>query len=599
MNGRRFRVTIPVIAPFMFAAAGIGRVGVDVECLRDGSGLPLLPGDHVRGHLRHAASALFANEPGFVRALFGETSAPRGLKAGEQDIPERGALLVGDFRVADKAMQAGTWLYHRVKLDDETGAAEDGALQVMALAAPPGQIVFFEGTIVFKATGGWEKQWCEATLRSLLTLCHAIGGQKSSGFGEIHHDGIVVATLDDAAFAAPPTAVQKMRSGQDRFEIDVAFDQAILVNAIRHATNVVTGQTVVPGGAIKGALAEALMAMIASKPSGFGIPAALSALHISHAWPLVDGKCADRALPLAYGLTFQTSAGAGAPEHDAKGALCFTQDHVRELAKTGPVVFQPDWKDEDLARRRFSRPTSKCFVTERGRVAIGEDGVAQEGQLFITRLVETDNRLWRLRLDFGQVDEATKSEFKTKVADILAGGLDGIGRTGARMTVRDARACPPVATASAGTVRIILETPAILTDTLENDAVWLAQYEAYFKAVLGSGVTDLKAVAQRRLAGDYYGFRFKPYADKSWYVPFEVTQAGACFEMTLDEKAAKALNNCLRHGLPPRIDGRVLEAEDWRLCPFMNQNGFGEISLLPEPNLQPVEVTAKVDSHAE
>jgi hypothetical protein len=106
------------------------------------------------------------------------------------------------------------------------------------------------------------------------------------------------------------------------------------------------------------------------------------------------------------------------------------------------------------------------------------------------------------------------------------------------------------------------------------------QYEAYFKLLLGPRVSDFRAIATRQPAGDYYSFRFREKTS-SRYQPFELTQAGAVFEFSVGPEEASILQDRLRTGLPPMIAGQLLHngEKNWEVCPFMNHNGYGEISL--------------------
>jgi hypothetical protein len=81
--------------------------------------------------------------------------------------------------------------------------------------------------------------------------------------------------------------------------------------------------------------------------------------------------------------------------------------------------------------------------------------------------------------------------------------------------------------------------------------------------------------ARQCLAGGYHASRRRPYPD---YYPFVLTEAGAVFRLAIKgEDTRRKLAEALRFGLPvPRLGGNVAT---WRTCPYMPENGYGEIVL--------------------
>ncbi len=145
------------------------------------------------------------------------------------------------------------------------------------------------------------------------------------------------------------------------------------------------------------------------------------------------------------------------------------------------------------------------------------------------------------------------------------------------MLLAEATPAPAVAEAATGTVTLLLETPAILSDPTCADTP-VVQYARYFKEQLGA--TLVKHRATRRMAGEYYGFRFRAYGPDR-YLPFELTEAGAVFVLEVTD--AHELAAALAKGLEPVAlrDGK-LHGLKWQECPFKAANGYGEISLCPD-----------------
>lgn len=567
MPRQTFKVVLRVRAPFLFAALEPSAHGVDASALRDAADRPLIPGDHLRGHLRHAATALFGAGSDAVSALFGESSPDRAAAGGGQDEPRRGALIVGDLCAATSragAASAATAprrmsLGHRVRIDEATGAADEGMFQTVELAVPYGAVADFAGVVTVRPTGPRDLRPpadMAKTLRDLLALVSHVGAMKSAGYGEIA--GFEVTPLA-AARPAPARAALA-----DRIELDLTFDRPLLVDVQRQAFNVLVGSTVIPGGALKGALAAALDDAGLLSRDDAPAQEALSRIRISHAFPLRDGVRADRAVPAALAC--------------AGGAyrLCFGPQDGAELSAHGAPAFPGDWKSTnwDDARAALRRPDSALSRQARGRVAIDGAGVAQEGMLFVTDLVETAGRTWRVVVDRADADPA----FFAKVVAAFEAGFAGLGRTGAALHGERVEQPLEEETPEAGVTTLLLETAAAMTDpTAPRDAP--SQYLDYFRALLGDGVRNARCAATRRLAGEFYAHRYG--AAQAGYLPFELTQPGATFELDLSQEAANRLGAFLRAGLPPLMQGRLLrDPSEWRRCPFMPQNGFGEISVL-------------------
>jgi hypothetical protein len=154
--------------------------------------------------------------------------------------------------------------------------------------------------------------------------------------------------------------------------------------------------------------------------------------------------------------------------------------------------------------------------------------------------------------------------------------------------VRAAKATAAPASIKEGRVVLLLETPTVMTDPKSNTPL-PDQYLGYFRRLLGEGVKAVQAVATRRMAGEFYAHRYAIEAGK--YLPFSLTEAGATFAFDLDTAAATKLTGFLSGGLPPLHNGKLLtDPNDWTVCPFMPENGFGEITVLDQTTIDAVRL---------
>ncbi|MGL4438790.1 MAG: RAMP superfamily CRISPR-associated protein [Bosea sp. (in: a-proteobacteria)] len=587
MARKIFEVTITLRSPFSFPGLDPRAHGFDASSLRDEHDRLIIPGDHLRGHLRHAFLAQ-PKKAALVEALFGNESAKRDTtSAGEQDKPLRGALLVGDL-AGGKPQKSG--IHHRVQIDDITGAADDGMLQMIELPLDIGATMTFKGRLVLRPDQSLPKGM-EAELRAALQLIPAMGHAKSAGFGEIIAADIKDVTAEEAIAAEFPKG--------DRLSLTVGFDRPLLVDADRISANVFRGNTIVPGGAIKGALAEALKD---ADPDMFGkstMQEALTRLIVGHAFPLKGEYAADRALPLSI---------ATARDDDTQR---FVARDLTEMAgfdaltDVGAPTFVTDWKEPvfESARKAAKRPDSELKHLPRGRVRIDPDGTAEEGALFVVEPVETHGRTWRFTLDRNNGDPAC---FEL-IQDQLRAGLDGVGRTGARMTVVSAKEANeakeeaattlpvPVSLTRGGkaVLLVLLETPAVMLDPDDVEKAEV-QYRRYFAHLATEGFPDLTLLdhfAMTSLRGAYQGFRFKAFG-QARYQPFEVTMPGAVFVFADTAAARTSLEVLALCGLPAlRFERGAYRKLDWAECPFTPENGYGAISI----DIDPAEIALAME----
>lgn len=602
-NDLYFPVTLRLRSPFLFEALETSGFGIDGPALRDAKGWPILPGDHLRGHLSHAIRAIGSADPrrAHVHArLFGGPSLEEDESA-PQNVPRRGIIDVPDFRaepryhcresdVTDETRdegptrplpRAGTHAGVRVEIDPRSGAASEGKLQFVELVAPQGAIVTFVGSIRIRADAS-EATTFRDLLSDALALIPAVGGSKTVGFGEVVRKHTFVGAATSASTSGAPAPATG-----DRFEVTVTFDRPLLVDGWTNATNVFRGGTIVPGAAIKGALAAASAEEADAGELRGALGAALSAVSISHAFPLVETMAGtvlgDRPLPLSLVATRDENKEvlfADCLRDEAWSALI-----DRSAVAVGHAI---DWKHDDETRIRavISRPRSGLERRPRGRVAIDDKGVAAKGQLFVVAPVETEGRTWRFVIDRNGADE---DAFRRLLSE-MAAGVPGIGRTGARMTVaswsEDRR--PTVAQSlvrvgglerSAWVVR--LETGAMLTDpTCPLDHA--EQYRRAFAALSGcEGLELVGHFARRKTIGGYMVTRHRRRGRRQ-YVTTDLTLPGAVFALAgegvgafLERAAATGL------GAVHFVDGDAVVLTDWRVTPYVAENGWGRISVEP------------------
>ena len=590
-------VRVAIRSPFLFQGLTAAALGLDASAIRDEDGRPIIPADHLRGLIRAALKQIDQASDGAVivsdeiETLLGAASPEVDDPAqGEQNRPVPGRLIFSDLsaretspasaefaRAAEQAdekesaVRAPRLLAHRVKIDELTGAAETGMLQTVELVAPPNAVVIFQGNIIAYQDES-ERFDLEDLLTKALRLIPAMGALKTAGFGETVSDHCSVKELSSSAASQASAAQTGLH---DNLEVSVHFDRPILVNAQRVADNVFIGSAVVPGSAIKGALAQRLdYEGLAPDETNSDIGQALSQIVISHAYPCDEwGRDCGRPLPLS--LISDMDAG----HLNVQDALVQSANSPMFGCEHAPA-FSIDWKARQIeyACSRLGRPQSSLAALPRGHTAITDAGVADDAKLFVTIGRETKGHVWRFRV---ARNGASHAEYLT-ILNVLLNGLDGLGRTDATMTFSEPRQSmlPEVHPATFNgqdAWPILLETPAVLTDPNDNRPV-AERYEEYFTHVSGAPVQLLNFFARRTLAGGYLAIRRRGYG-RDRYCPFELTSEGSVF-LIAGEHLEAFLSQAVLSGLPAvrRVNG-TYEEMNWRECPFVPGNGYGAISV--------------------
>lgn len=538
---------ICIRSPFIMADVDAAGIGIDTPALRNSAGHAVLPASHLKGLLREGLKALTDVAPVFTNAwdigkLFGPALGYNSW------VPERSQMHFSDCTYDPSDFKSELT---RITIDEATGTVATGMLQVVELVAPLGKDCSFSGEILWHGTRAKANELV-IILQKALRLIPYFGGIRSAGFGQhLRQNSTVTLFKSEAITQTSSATIGK------RYRVHARFDRPIAVNIKQVADNVFMGGDVVPGSAIKGAVAD-MLKLLSGTPAQ---NAALSATRISHAFPLdAQRQKLSRSLPMSHAwyanhAAFRDELGRG----ESAG---FMADGKIECGD-----FIPDMKNTviEKLRDKLDRKTASFSAYSLGHTAISsETGAAQEGYLFVTIAKDTKGCQFEFTID---VPELTEAQI---ILDILKGGLDRVGKTGARMVdvlfAEDTVAALPASSQQI----IVLETPALLIIQNPNDPDDLQQMiKRYFDK---QNITLLDHFVQRELVGGY-----PVYRNNAAYQPYSLVQAGSCFLV----EATPALDDLRKNGLPVyrETNGQLVEETDWQKCVYLPQNGFGEISV--------------------
>ena len=587
----RLPLTITLASPFASRGLNPADTVIDTALPRDGQGRVVLPGSLVQGTIRDALETIAqrVSDPltlaGTARDIIDDIALLFGTESGKRtqrntgeatdrrvnNTPERGLLAFADLAAITPEPERGEGesggQFIRVEIDDDLGAVREGHIQRIELPWPIGTPVTFKGQIELRPHAEADPARVKALLELALRLVPAFGAIKSAGFGErLDHK------IEDAIeLTATPSPAARGRS-------DVTFalglDRPFLVAATRAADNVYRGNPVIPGGVIKGALAEALTAAGAMDRAMADF---LARLTIGHAFPASEAAVNDPAKRRRVPPLSLVMAGKKPVDILCDGGV----DRINEGLR-----FRIDWKDgeEDEAFKKLGwdekqpeRDVRTHTAIDRERGAAAWDAEAQAGMLYSTSAVVPDEFEWLGRLALDPPDD---DRFGLVMA-ILEAGLPGIGKTAAIAHARWLDEPPPQPEPLKGKAgeppcyALTLQTPALLNDlaALRGGTPIADDYTRYWA---GLGYRLVRFFAHQKLAGGHLALRYPPRDDR--YDVYLVTDPGSVFLITADPGAGTAvadLKELLRRGLPPDAS---ITRRHWTECPFLPENGFGAIA---------------------
>jgi hypothetical protein len=580
-----FKVTITIAGPFLTKATAAGQPGVDTPAARDAVGHLMLPGSQVRGKLREAWDELAAASPTLFTPQIGVWL---GQKSGSQEDliktasvdPQPGRLTFDDMLCHVDSKNQRT----RICIDRYRVSVAQGALQVMEAPVESGESEVCEGTIRFQGAPDEAKEILPY-LQAGLCWVTSYGSQKTIGFGRV---------LDtQVELVATPSATKSalQHSAGTRMGFSLQLLDALCIGKRRIAGNLFESEEFIPGGALKGAIARS------ASPE---LNANLHLVRIAHAFPSETQK---RPMPIPLSIV-------SAPDSHDDIALYDVAAFDNPVLIHGEApAFRIDWKSKawDLATKHFALASLNRELRVRNAHDHDRRRAKDEALFAIENIVPNDGIRWHGFIDLSLIMEPTvRDAVRTELAAMLSTALHGLGKTKARVAwiwQSDGQPEPLVNSQSTpvnGLWTIVLQTPALLADpaAMSNPGSWNytgqerleQQYRVAWDGLSGGSLDLVRYLATESLAGGYYLHkRFQ--GEKAEYQPWLLTDAGSVFVLRanpgMDTTAQNKIGEWLQSGLSlptwakKRYAGAELSGDHWRRCPYLRENGYGEVVVNP------------------
>jgi len=590
-----FRVDLPITVhikgPFVTQSTTPLDYGVDAPLSRDSEGRFHIPGSLILGKLREAWEELSGLVQGGSRVP-SEKEIEELLGTGSDDEkmafePHAKKLFFSDL-LFHGAMPDSAFRY-RIAIDEERGAVQKGALAVIESPFQPNETATFLGKITFLAKDEKYAKRLQTLIQTGLYWIDQVGAFASVGFGQV-----------DCAEAAEPILTKITCSENTTPGAGDGFSMAILPDAPfcisephTRENNLFVSREIIPGNVIKGAIFDMLESLGQEAKKNFKeLCENFSSIRILHALP--SGNCYQR--PLSPPLSL-VKIGQKLFDMALQEKPCLIDGKAPKFAI--------DWKDASDVKKAFGWPLLRREI--RVRTAIDrEHGRSQEEMLFAYEMIVPQGKPWLTRVDASRIgDQGTKAKALSQLASLLQAGILGLGKTKATSRVKifdnsqvdDALEKNDPRLEEMGKFVITLNSPALLLSptglgvTLDEKAGHDELFNAYEKA-WQSLCSELELkwffAAQSLSGGPYQHFRFSANQTRVTYYPWILTEPGSVFVFSLKKENEK-LKECVakweRSGLPIPAPVREFynipddEKEQWRHCPFVPQNGFGEIAV--------------------
>jgi len=559
-----FRLTLTLQGPILTQSSTPGAHGLDAVAARNAQGSFYLPGSLIKGRIREALHDL--NQAKDATTWLGQADSVRSRLVFRDLVLQKGSSLLD-----------GT--LHRIQIEEETHAAKKGALVVIESPFAPGAEYAFHGDIELIEDAA-TVETARALVEHALGFVTSIGGLRGVGFGVLRSFSV-----SEPAVVTNTLSSVKARTGD--LEVRIKPLYPFCLARTQPDGNLFSSTDEIPGGVIKGALAEALLRATGKElfelcrdADWAALATAFDSLAFSHAFPTVEKKQRPRRMPHSLVRVHGKTVDAAFVAEPFVARPTGTDEPWRAPA------FLWDWKDVDAdgARKDFegSGPTWPALNRElRVRTAIDEGSRrAKEGALFAYEMVVPEDCDWVGRIAMPTAADAKLYEQLERAFQIA--GLWGFGKTKSRADIHLSSSPTPPVTLQTGVVALTLQTDALLFSISDLDerhtteSTLGARYSAYFSA-LDRGLALVRYFASQRLVGgDYLQNQFMG----GRYHPWMLTDAGSVFVLqATTQQAAEALSECLRLGLPALDRAQPT----WDLCPYIRENGYGEIAAFVDP----------------
>lgn len=606
MKKYNISITLTILGPFLTSATASATYGVNKVFYRDGIGSVVIPSSHVKGKVRSALEEISRTTGGNISMDFIDTWFGVPHDDGSY-APRRGLLHFSKFRweenrsVYNSVMRTRT----RTSIHPATGTASESTLRRIEDLFASGIPTVWKGNISYYAQDEAEASLVQQTLKVGFVWLTNMGAEKGVGFGRLQKVHMSAPKPIDTA-VTNSTAVP---NDDGPIHLRIRPVERIMIGGVRKpGTNFVRTEHVIPGSVIKGALATHLNIAHGVQPShtplsveiaprlpGFELLAAhFDAIRITHAFPAHVGKPRPVKMPLS------TVKGSNSEFYDRARI----SDPSLLIQGMAPTYFV-DWKvPQDFIGGAYPK---EMFVT---RTEINDiTRRSQNENLFTYSFclpTDKDNKAieWICNVYFDAIqDDDTRQKVRDQFWRAVALYLNRMGKlnhevhidieTGSAQSVEESR------DNITDELIVVLQTDAIMLNpddvrTMKMDDDLFELYAEYWSQMCTSQKTGVPLelvnfFAHQKFQGGYLYHRYLGASEREQhpnkYYPYYLTGAGSVFRFRVlnGDGAQRCADRWQKHGLtlPSWAVHKYSQYERalWQNCPFVPENGYGEVAI--------------------
>lgn len=633
MMDKFIEIKIDLLSPFLTGNAEAGWLQYDAKMLRNDDGKIVFPGTLIRGVLRDVCESMTerlsadvglaglsnADTNKLIAELFGEKSQAEQDDSQIPNIsafePKSAKAFYGDL-VSNKTYTPEKETQHetqplganskiRIARSDLTEASVEGSLQIIEMVEPIGEVVGFTMRVDYAGTFDLEKV-CKL-IELAFTPIKAIGGSKSAGFGRFASNPKVTSEEDTNKNDDKLKTTNILKDDNfERLSLKLSLLGPLLISTQREGTNAFISDTIIPGGAIKAALAECLSTQELSS-----ISEVLSEITISHGFPLSEKNADQYPVTLPKSLALYPLS----PPCIADEAQNLNPILASAQGKIVSPIYAADQKydqskfvrqkySEALASANVCLPDSDLARETRVRTSIDRKTEAaamdgDTGQLFSQEVIQpwmNDDK--KAKVEWYFTITSQKPGSIEKLIKLIDNAKIRIGKLRTKALLHNASdvAVPNPEIFCKGKGRVSLWV-GLRTDTLMFNIADVNKHGVrkatgkYFQEVFGSELELEQIFTEQELAGGYQALRYRE--NETHYLPWILAKAGSVFVVSMPENKQDALlkkaQELLVTGLPLP---ECYKEKTWQTCPFIPQNGYGSVfyNPLPADALMPKDV---------
>ncbi len=613
-------VHLTLTGPLLTQSSSPGELGLDRVVAINNEKTPYLAGTLITGKLRQALEELDDIVADKCQWFKPEVNTWFGKKSTDYS-PQRKQIYCSDFILDLKGIKElkNGEIRDRITIEQATGTAKDQHIVMIESPFISGKEYTFYGHLHFFAPESKQDNIIKH-LKTAFNWLTQIGSMKSIGFGQ------VVGVKFNNEIQTKQNNNQVIEdfsyNNEEKIALTLKPLYSFCLAGKPKSNNLFESDAIISGGAILGSIASTWshlldlhLSYVDNDSKRQALVENFSLLRISHAFPVESSTTNQRPVVAPLSLC---SIGSN-QLYD----ICLLSKPCL-IAKQAPD-FSLDWKNTKETLTQYPWPYLRLkdwgwtSLDSELRVRTGIDRTAkrsEENKLFSYEQIIPNEQVWQAQLDLSRIEKSLRKNVFSQFEDLLSEGFMGLGKTKTPVGI-SFHAIENIPASILSNTQMpdnkfwvltlqtdsLLGSPEALNESSGHDQLW-SMYQKAWREISENSLELVRFFARQKLSGGDYQkciFQCKDYK------PWLLSEAGSVFVLKannddVQEDAQEKIIQWLNNGLPlanstcSYYSISKIESEQWKTCPFIPQNGYGEIAV----NLKmPEQVTILNDNSSE